>query len=69
MRDETSFWMNAEDEERYKQSLALGEGRSEALAPAEVPSALLSAKTKSFQGNMRSLREFKSIKKAMETDS
>lgn len=69
VRDETSFWMNAEDEERFKASLALGEGRSDALAPAEVPSALLSSKTKSFQGNMKSLHEFKSIKKAIETDS
>eukprot|EP00604_Paraphysomonas_vestita_P003356 CAMPEP_0174818956 /NCGR_PEP_ID=MMETSP1107-20130205/1916_1 /TAXON_ID=36770 /ORGANISM="Paraphysomonas vestita, Strain GFlagA" /LENGTH=284 /DNA_ID=CAMNT_0016031613 /DNA_START=1600 /DNA_END=2454 /DNA_ORIENTATION=- len=68
VRDETSFWMTAEDEARFKEHLALGAGRSEVLAPAEVPSSLLSAKTKSFNGNMKSLREFKSIKKAMEND-
>ena len=66
VRDETSFWMTPEDEERFKESLSRKDGQREVLTPIEVPSALLIGKGTSFQGNMKSLREFKSIKKNME---
>lgn len=68
VRDETSFWMTPEDEERFKASLARKDGHREVLAPIDVPSALLMGKGTSFQGNIKSLREFKSIKKQMESD-
>jgi hypothetical protein len=60
--------MTPEDEERFKANLAHTDGHREVLAPIDVPSALLTAKTTSFQGNMKSLREFKSIKKQIDSD-
>ena len=55
--------MCPEDEAKYKECISLGAGRQVSLAPMEVPSALISSKNMSFDNNMRSLREFKSIKK------
>jgi hypothetical protein len=59
--------MTEEDQAAYRAFIA-GERESGAkLVPGTVPSSLVSAKSKSFKdGNMKALREFKSVKKGMD---
>ena len=65
LRDETSFWMTEADQKAYRAFLAGERDGSQQLAPEAVPSAL-STRSKSFKdGNIKALREFKSVKKGM----
>ncbi|CAE7449224.1 unnamed protein product [Symbiodinium microadriaticum] len=65
LRDETSFWMTEADQEAYRAFLAGETDGNRKLAPETVPSAL-STKSKSFKdGNIKALREFKSVKKGL----
>mmetsp|Transcript_10387 Transcript_10387/g.15790 ORF Transcript_10387/g.15790 Transcript_10387/m.15790 type:complete len:770 (+) Transcript_10387:118-2427(+) len=63
LRDETSFWMNEEDQEKYRAVIANGKASEEVMAPAEIPSALSMKSTKSFRDNLKGLREYKSMRK------
>lgn len=61
--------MTEADQASYRAFMAGETDSGGHLEPHEVPSSLISAKGKSFKdGNIKALREFKSVKKGMVQD-